>query len=336
MKNVTAAKQQVYVNIPHLKEIDYHFKGKNTTSGWGWQRDTRKALVTYPGRGQFVELILVDDNGVKIDGARKKFTMNPDGAITLKDSDGVEVQIGKWAYSEEEAKVFESTSITAAKNKTLASAPTKEELENLINRFYYSKNYVITDDNKVYNTKNDKFLDDVGVTQKRGRWVFYSIDASTNICCSDDTWNQVIVYVINEGTPSQYYGLKSAEDGHILYAAPNNWKSRKGAERWAEKHGFTVVESSNDIFSDTDIDFDEDSEDYYESLATGVVREFNSYFSNLYNIEYEISDAAITFIVDGRVSYIQPTADIIPNWSDLDRDIDELSEAVIGEEIPQF
>ena len=52
---------------------------------------------------------------------------------------------------------------------------------------------------------------------------------------------KVKVYCINKGTASQYFGLKNAEENMVLYAAPNNWKTEKGATRWAEKNGYTVT-----------------------------------------------------------------------------------------------
>ena len=52
---------------------------------------------------------------------------------------------------------------------------------------------------------------------------------------------KVKTYCINEGTASQYYGLKNVESGQVLYAAPNNWKTAKGALRWAEKRGMEVI-----------------------------------------------------------------------------------------------
>ncbi len=51
---------------------------------------------------------------------------------------------------------------------------------------------------------------------------------------------KVKTYVINEGTSSQYYGLKNAEENTVLHYAPT-WKTEKGAIRWAEKHGLEVV-----------------------------------------------------------------------------------------------
>ena len=142
---------------------------------------------------------------------------------------------------------------------------------------------------------------------------------------------KVKVYVINEGTPSQYFGLKSADEGDILYGAPNNWKSRKGAERWAEKHGLEVVESSDDIYCYTEIS----DTDYYEKLAQGVKTEYDDYFQSD-TLEYEISDAAITFIDNGTVVYIQPLEDIIPRKEDLNGDTAELADAVIESAVGQI
>lgn len=51
---------------------------------------------------------------------------------------------------------------------------------------------------------------------------------------------KVKTYCINKGTSSQYFGLKNAGENQVLYSAPNNWKTEKGAERWAIKHGFTL------------------------------------------------------------------------------------------------
>ena len=50
---------------------------------------------------------------------------------------------------------------------------------------------------------------------------------------------KVETYSINERTASQYYGLKTM-DGQVLFSAPNNWKTEKGAIKWAERHGFEV------------------------------------------------------------------------------------------------
>ena len=39
---------------------------------------------------------------------------------------------------------------------------------------------------------------------------------------------RVTTYCINKGQPGQYFGLKNAETGAVLYYAPNNWKTEKG------------------------------------------------------------------------------------------------------------
>lgn len=47
--------------------------------------------------------------------------------------------------------------------------------------------------------------------------------------------------VINEGTSAQHYILvQPGYRNEVLYGAPNNWKTVKGAERWAKNHGYIV------------------------------------------------------------------------------------------------
>lgn len=57
-------------------------------------------------------------------------------------------------------------------SKLIGSAGSKEDLKKMINEYYYSTNFRITDDGKIYNIKNQEFLDGVRVIQKRGRWRF--------------------------------------------------------------------------------------------------------------------------------------------------------------------
>lgn len=59
--------------------------------------------------------------------------------------------------------------------KIIASASTKERLEKLINDYYYSNNLVITDNNMIYNTLQDRFLIRAGVVLKKGRYQFREI-----------------------------------------------------------------------------------------------------------------------------------------------------------------
>lgn len=42
------------------------------------------------------------------------------------------------------------------KTKTLATAPTKEEITAYINEYYFSKNYEVLDNGTIHNTKNRK------------------------------------------------------------------------------------------------------------------------------------------------------------------------------------
>lgn len=62
------------------------------------------------------------------------------------------------------------------KTKTIMSAPTREELEKMINEYYFSNNFSIADDNKtVINSKTGRVLGkDEGyeVKQRKGRWAW--------------------------------------------------------------------------------------------------------------------------------------------------------------------
>ena len=41
-------------------------------------------------------------------------------------------------------------------SKCVFSAGSKEDLTAMINEYYYSKNYIITEDNRIYNTAKEK------------------------------------------------------------------------------------------------------------------------------------------------------------------------------------
>ena len=56
-----------------------------------------------------------------------------------------------------------------AKYETIMSAGSKDSLQNMINGYLFSENYIITDDLKIYNTKTKKFLD-YQITCKSGRY----------------------------------------------------------------------------------------------------------------------------------------------------------------------
>jgi len=56
------------------------------------------------------------------------------------------------------------------KLKVMGSASTKEGLTELINKKLYSTNWIITEDNKPFNTKLSKHLAGCFVRVKGGRW----------------------------------------------------------------------------------------------------------------------------------------------------------------------
>ena len=67
----------------------------------------------------------------------------------------------------------------------LASAPSREKLEELINRFFYSKNYIITDDNTVTNELRTadqlaRFNQVYSVKNQKNRWHFYYNETKEN------------------------------------------------------------------------------------------------------------------------------------------------------------
>lgn len=62
------------------------------------------------------------------------------------------------------------------KTKSICSATSKEDLEKMINEYYYSENYVITEDCRVYNRKTEKYLDNFIVQEKKLRWSFRRIE----------------------------------------------------------------------------------------------------------------------------------------------------------------
>ena len=55
-------------------------------------------------------------------------------------------------------------------SKCVFSAGSKEDLTAMINEYYYSKNYIITEDNRIYNTVKGNYIDTLKVVYKRNRW----------------------------------------------------------------------------------------------------------------------------------------------------------------------
>ena len=52
----------------------------------------------------------------------------------------------------------------------IASSGTKKGLEKLINEYFFSKDYIITDDNRVFNTTLNKYNDNVKIIIKGKRY----------------------------------------------------------------------------------------------------------------------------------------------------------------------
>jgi hypothetical protein len=60
------------------------------------------------------------------------------------------------------------------KTYCICSASTKEDLEKQINNYFLSKNYVITEDNRVYNTNTGKYFSSESyiVVERKNRYQF--------------------------------------------------------------------------------------------------------------------------------------------------------------------
>ena len=56
----------------------------------------------------------------------------------------------------------------------IASSKTKKGLEKLINEYFFSNNYIITDDNRVFNTKLNKYNDNVKIIIDGKRYQLHS------------------------------------------------------------------------------------------------------------------------------------------------------------------
>ena len=57
----------------------------------------------------------------------------------------------------------------------LASAGSKNKLQKMINEFYFSDNWIIDEENKIFNTELNKFASGVKVEKKGKRWRFVMV-----------------------------------------------------------------------------------------------------------------------------------------------------------------
>lgn len=83
----------------------------------------------------------------------------------------------------------------------------------------------------------------------------------------------------------------------------------------------------------------ESNVEYYQALADGVVALLDKHLNDgdVYNIRAEVTPEAITFLDgDNNIYWIQSGKDIIPDWDDLQDDIDELYQVVYLNAIPGF
>lgn len=54
----------------------------------------------------------------------------------------------------------------------LATAGSKENIQKIVNDYFYSKNYIVDDNNNIINTQTGKHLDNFKIEFKKGRWIF--------------------------------------------------------------------------------------------------------------------------------------------------------------------
>lgn len=58
------------------------------------------------------------------------------------------------------------------KTGIIASSSSKERLQGMINEYFYSTAWVILEDLRLFNSKQNKFCENYFVENKRGRWYF--------------------------------------------------------------------------------------------------------------------------------------------------------------------
>ena len=104
----------IVIDIPK-QEYDFHFKG---TDKDGWKRDVHKVIVKYNNKGYFVDLILIDDNGVKVNSVRKKFKfVGKDVVIT--DADRNDIVIGHIVDNTNEGLTIKEHNRKLKKNESM-------------------------------------------------------------------------------------------------------------------------------------------------------------------------------------------------------------------------
>lgn len=102
---------------------------------------------------------------------------------------------------------------------------------------------------------------------------------------------KVKVYVLNKGTSSQCFGLKNAEENQVLYSAPNNWKTERGARNWALKNGFEIEEIENQNKTEDIVKFEIDSK--YEITNNQVKYLFTVISRTAKTVTFKIEEEVI-------------------------------------------
>ena len=65
-----------------------------------------------------------------------------------------------------------NTDSVMTKTGIIASSSSKERLQKMINEYFYSTEWVILEDMRLFNSKLNKFCENFFVESKRGRWFF--------------------------------------------------------------------------------------------------------------------------------------------------------------------
>ena len=54
----------------------------------------------------------------------------------------------------------------------LATSGSKENIQKLVNQYFYTNNYIIDDNNNIIHSQTGKCLDNFKIECKKGRWIF--------------------------------------------------------------------------------------------------------------------------------------------------------------------
>lgn len=172
-------RQTITVDIPK-KEYDFHFKGVDQD---GWKREVNRVQVIYGHKGQFVELVLIDDNGVRLSSARKKFKV-VENDIVLTDYDKNDIVIGKIEKIDTNESFIKKSGVKS----------------------YWSYDLMDVDDNKYYDKRSirriklipcdnpdDCYADFGGTTS----WAVCDTDCDNEVFCTKDQAYSYLLDTIN-------------------------------------------------------------------------------------------------------------------------------------------